>query len=231
MEDERRRPKEYYQVNLDTGRIFWIAFLIGIVVIGIFIFGYYVGGEKLKNGISALGKSELFDRASDASQAAERAGRELPFLDIFEKNLEAETRFLDVDSAEEPTKGPGSNSFEIEKDFQVPENDIYYPPFDERKIAVSDAETVEAKRRTYREIGNYYIQVASFSKKENAEKFSESLRKKMYKVEIEEAVVNEKLFYRVRVGPFETKSIARNTMIAMRNRYNIKDPFVLKKNS
>ncbi len=231
MDDDRRRPKEYYQVNLDTGRIFWIAFLIGIVVIGIFIFGYYVGGEKLKNGISTLGKSELFDRATDASQAAEKAGRELPFLDIFEKNLEAETRFLDVEGTEEPAEAPDAISLEIEKDFHTPENEIYYPPFDEKKIVVSDAETVGAKRSTYRETGDYYIQVASFSKKENSEKFAESLRKKMYKVVIEEAVVNEKLFYRVRVGPFETKSIARNTMIAMRNRYNIKDPFVLKKNS
>ncbi len=81
------------------------------------------------------------------------------------------------------------------------------------------------------ERGDYYIQVASFNEKANAESFAKSLRRKMYKVIIEEALVEEKTFFRVRVGPFETKGIAANTMAAMKNRYSIKDPFVLKKNS
>ena len=37
MDDDRRRVREYYQVNLDTGRIFWIAFLVGLVLIGILV--------------------------------------------------------------------------------------------------------------------------------------------------------------------------------------------------
>jgi len=60
---------------------------------------------------------------------------------------------------------------------------------------------------------------------------AEGLRKKLYKVVIEETTVDSRQFYRVQVGPFETKSIARNTMVSMRNRYDLKDPFVLKKNS
>ena len=55
MEDDRR-GREYYQVNLDTGRIFWIAFLLGLVLVGILIFGIYVGGGKLKKGMTTAEK-------------------------------------------------------------------------------------------------------------------------------------------------------------------------------
>ncbi len=46
MDDERRRGKEYYQVNLDMGRLFWIAFLIGVILIAVFVFGFYIGGGR-----------------------------------------------------------------------------------------------------------------------------------------------------------------------------------------
>ena len=227
MDEDRRRPKEYYQVNLDTGRIFWIAFLVGIVIIGIFIFGYYVGGEKLKNGLSSIGKSELFKKVNDTSEAVGKADEELPFLDIFEKNLEAETRYLDVDNDEKLLKEPIEEPLIIERETKK-EEDIFYPTFEEE---IARSPTYREKRSTYRNVGDYYIQVGSFVKKENADAFAQRLRKKMYKVVIEETILDGKQYYRVRVGPFETKSIARNTMLAMKNRYNIKDPFVLKKNS
>ena len=57
------------------------------------------------------------------------------------------------------------------------------------------------------------------------------LLEKMYKVVIEEKVIEEKTFYRVRVGPFSTEGIATNTMTTMKNRLNLKDPFVIKKDS
>ncbi len=241
MEEEKRERKEYYQVTLDTGRIFWITFLIGIVVIGIFIFGYYIGGEKIKNGLSALGKFELFHKDDVISEADKKGVEELALedqgleeqvleeqaledqalLDIFETNLEAETRFLDVDSIEKAVRELHEEPVTVDR------------LYEEEEVQVPVLKTYREKSSTYtyRETGDYYIQVASFMKKENAIAMAEKLRKKLYKVVIEEASVDEKIFYRVRVGPFETKSIAKNTMAAMENRYNIKGPFVLKKNS
>jgi len=232
MDEERRRGREYYQVNLDTGRIFWIAFLLGIVVIGIFIFGYYVGGDKLKKGLTTLGKNELVS-GGPVSETDTSEKTKIPPLNIFNRNLESETRFLDMEEVEtqplpgseetgEPIRGIQTKPFE-----PVEKEDI----FDQVKVPAPASEKLRAQEYVYREVGDYYIQVASFQKKENADVLAESLRKKLYKVRIEEATVNDRLFYRVQVGPFETKSIARNTMIAMKNRYELKDPFVLKKDS
>ena len=72
MDDERRRGREYYQVNLDTGRIFWIAFLLGIIVIAIFVLGYYVGGDKLKKGLGTLGRGELSGKTGETTTICRR---------------------------------------------------------------------------------------------------------------------------------------------------------------
>jgi len=85
--------------------------------------------------------------------------------------------------------------------------------------------------KPYTAKGDYYIQIASFTKKENAATMAEDLRKRLYKVVIVEAAVDAKTFYRVRVGPFETEGVAKNTMISMKRQFNLKDPFVVKKSS
>ncbi|MCK5569286.1 MAG: SPOR domain-containing protein, partial [Spirochaetes bacterium] len=155
---------------------------------------------------------------------------ELALLDLLEENLRAETRYIDINSIE-------SAAEELQK---KPRPDVYFEEQQTVKDSFEESGQVKAlvpdewyreKTIPYVERGDYYIQVASFNKKANAESFAKSLRKKMYKVIVEEALVEEKTFFRVRVGPFETKGIATNTMAAMKNRYSIKDPFVLKKNS
>lgn len=229
MDDERRRGKEYYQVNLDTGRIFWLAFLLGIVVIGIFIFGFYIGGEKLKKGLGTLGKGELIEKENASVETVRKEEKELPLLDIFNKDLEEETRFLDVESEEEVPPQITKETEIKQEPYEPFDVEEFYKNYEQEKVQTPAPSKPQQRSYTYREAGNYYIQVASFIKKENAEALAKSLRKKLYKVIIEEATVEDKLFYRVQVGPFETKGIAKNTMIAMKNRYDLKDPFVLKK--
>ncbi len=226
MENDRRREKEYYQINLDTGRIFWIAFLIGIVVIGIFLFGYYIGGEKLKNGLSSLSESGFFNKKTTTVEVEQKSDEEFPLVDLFEKDLEAETRYLEV----EPELKADEGLQDTYTPAQVPEYVFEEPAEEEKKAYVP---LTQKPREIYPSpaTGSYYIQVASFVKEENAEALAGRLKKKLYKVVIEEATVDGTLFYRVRVGPFETKSVAKNTMTAMKHRYDIKDPFVLKKNS
>ena len=46
MEEERNRGKEYYQVNLDMGRLFWIAFLLGVVLFSVFVFVFVIRGDR-----------------------------------------------------------------------------------------------------------------------------------------------------------------------------------------
>ena len=232
MDDDRRRSKEYYQVTLDTGRIFWIAFFIGVAIIAIFIFGFYAGGGKVLRGLLTSDKSELL--IDEVTMEEKERGEKLSLIDVLEEDLEAETRFLDVDSRK-PVADRAEKKLdtgEASSKLQAIEEAIKesYEEIEPDGLLVHE-DPVSAEKITYVEQGNYFIQVASFVEKPNADTLAESLKEKMYKVVIEEKVIEEKTFYRVRVGPFSTEGIATNTMNTMKNRFNLKDPFVIKKNS
>lgn len=227
MEEERKRGKEYYQVNLDMGRLFWIAFLLGLFIIGIFIVGFWVGGgrgEKEGKELFKLGRTELFKRERVGVPVEDET---IKFRELFENNLETETRYIDVKSLEEVAEGKIQEQVALPQQEQpvkvvsVPEK-LYIPP---------KTKPTTSQPRPYVAKGDYYIQVASFVQKENAQSMTRQLQKSLYRVVIEEAVVNNQTYYRVRVGPFESKSIAANTMVAMKRRFDLESPFVLKKES
>jgi cell division septation protein DedD len=185
-----------------------------------------VGGEKLKNGLSNLGESGFFNKQNAAEEIERKSEEEFPLVDIFEKDMEAETRYLEIEPEKNAEEAPQVKPAPV----QVPEYEFEESPAEEEQVSVPPVRKTQETRPSP-PAGDYYIQVASFVKRQNAEALADHLRKKLYKVIIEEATVRGTRFYRVRVGPFETKGIARNTMVAMKNRYDIKDPFVLKKNS
>jgi cell division protein FtsN len=232
MDEERNRGKEYYQVNLDMGRLFWIAFLIGIVLISVFVFGFVIGGDRktAESKFEALkrGSSEFFrrDRLTD-----EQARDELKILDLFENDLEAETRYIDVESLEEAVKESESVA---KAPIQEPE---FIPPTEDVRMG----ETTRAQTQTeavskeavsaYRPVGDYFIQVGSFTKETNARALAAKMEKKLYKVKVVEADVAGRTYYRVHVGPFEKQSVAINTMTSMKRIFGLKDPFVLKMQS
>jgi len=230
MEEEKKRGREFYQLNLDTGRIFWIAFVLGLIIIGIFIFGFFIGGGEGKKDFLKLGKPHLFQREKVEKVAKEE---DLDTLDLFENSLEVETRYIEVESLDEAViesektklKAQQAAQAGIRKPGEAPTVKVEKGTLQKKKVVTPKKVSVSVPR------GDYYIQVASFIKKENATKFADRLRRNMYKVVIEKAVIQDKTYYRVRVGPFATKGIAVNTMTAMKKRFQLEDPFVLKKRS
>jgi cell division protein FtsN len=223
MEEEKKKTKEYYQVNLDTGRIFWIVFVVGIVVIGIFFLGLYFGGGNEKKSVFGFDRTTLLKR-----EVVEDKQKELTLPDLIDNNLEEESRHIAIEDIGAPVKEVQVEKMEAQP-VEVPATrketrvEVVKPPAETAKP--TKPKTVYVAR------GDYYIQVASFLKEENANNLAAQLREKLYKVVIEKAQVEGKTYYRVRVGPFETESVAKNTMISMKNRYDLKSPFVVKKRS
>jgi cell division septation protein DedD len=239
MEEDHRRGREYYQVNLDMGRLFWIVFLIGIILIGVFIFGFFIGGDR-GSGRSRLDLLKLgqSDMLRGERIVADRTRDDLKILDLLDKDLEAETRFIDVQSlekaAQEGDAASGMKPAEPEPVSSVYEKPIEKPALPETayvRAPESAGTAVVPHTPVYRPVGDYYIQVASFTDKSNAEQLAERLRKNLYKVELETAEVDGKTFHRVKVGPFEKRSVAVNTMTSMKRIFKLTDPFVVKKQS
>jgi cell division protein FtsN len=235
MEEDKKKSKEYYQVHLDTGRIFWIVFVIGIIVIGIFFLGLYLGGDKEREKLFSFDRSKLLER----EVASEKFREESPILKLIEEDLEEESRYIEIEGFKAPmdetetaeaVSEPEADTRQMEAQAVTTKREaITVETYEKETVAVRKAPP--AVKKTYTGKGDYYIQVASFIKEENARSFAEDLKKRLYKVVIEEANVDEKTFYRVRVGPFETEGIAKNTMVSMKRKFNLKDPFVVKKRS
>lgn len=235
MEEDKKKSKEYYQVHLDTGRIFWIVFVVGIIVIGIFFLGLYLGGDKEREKLFSFDRSKLLER----EVASEKVREESPILKLIEEDLDEESRYIEIEEFQAPMKEteaavafsePEADTGKMEAQTVTTKREaITLETYEKETVAVRKAPSAVKKRYTGK--GDYYIQVASFIKEGNARSFAEDLKKRLYKVVIEEANVDEKTFYRVRVGPFETEGIATNTMVSMKRKFNLKDPFVVKKRS
>jgi len=237
MDEDRKKTKEYYQLNLDMGRIFWIVFLLGVIIIGIFVLGFYIGGGKLKENIVSLGKGQQEKVVEKAGKTESRGtGEEIPLSELFNQGLEGEVQYIDETSISKAVK-------ELKE--EAGKTEVKTPPVTTLKKSAESQKAALRKKSTGRSKvsassgrtvkrgpeGNYYIQIASFSKKSNALRLANQLEKKLYKVKIEEIKIADKTYYRVRVGPFRNKSVATNTMIAMKSRFSLKDPFVVKKDS
>jgi cell division septation protein DedD len=240
MEDDKKKTKEYYQVNLDTGRIFWIVFILGIIVIGIFFFGLYLGRDKDEQKLFGFDSSKLFGKKITIDRSMEKAPEESPLLRLIEEDLDEESRYIEIEDIQAPAQeiegaeaedtGPKVQKVSPEMTKAVsPKVSPKVSAPRKKEVVVTKAPAAPKKRYIAR--GNYYIQVASFVKEENAHSLAEDLEKRLYKVVIEKAEIEEKTFYRVRVGPFESEGVATNTMTAMKRKYDLKDPFVVKKRS
>jgi hypothetical protein len=231
MEDDKKRTKEYYQVNLDTGRIFWIVFVLGIIVIGIFFLGIYLGRDKEGKKLFGFDRSKFLKRedvSGSETVSVETSEEDTPILKLLEEDLDEESRYIEIEEIPVPV-GPQAVQ-KAEPVTEVKETAVRADRVRaEKKPAVK--KTAPASSPPYTAKGDYFIQIASFTKRENADTIAEDLRKRLYKVIIVEASVDEKTFYRVRVGPFETEGVAKNTMISMKRQFNLKDSFVVKKSS
>ena len=222
-EDRERKPKEYYQINLDMGRIFWIVFLLGVVVIGIFVLGFFVGGGKDKGGVLSIGNKtkneagEVIVKKLFGEEEGEKENK-VDIQEIFNQHPEGETQVVNKKSLQDALENVNKEKVKQPKSYI-------------KKEFLENTNVSSTKAHVYKPVGDYYIQVASFEKKENALKLKQKLEKNLYKVKIEKAVINGKSYYRVRVGPFISSSVARNTMIAMKRRFNLTSPFIVKKNS
>jgi len=231
-DEKDKKPKEYYQINLDMGRIFWIVFLLGVVIIGIFVLGFFVGGGREKSTSLSIGNKSKREsgevvvnkihREEKSKQGVLDDKNEVDIEEIFKKHPESEIQVVDKKSVQEAVE---TSKKEIKPNTEVNVHKKY------TKQISNESTTAKTSKSAYRPVGNYYIQVASFKKKENALKLKSELEKNLYRVEIVKVQINGETYYRVRVGPFLSSTIAKNTMIAMKRRFNLDAPFVVKKGS
>lgn len=93
MEENRKKIKEYYQANFPIEKVFRISFFWGLILISIFLFGFYIGSKKER---TVPGKLELLEKEMIKSDKI----IEEMFLDSFDDNLGEEIRDMDIEIIE-----------------------------------------------------------------------------------------------------------------------------------
>ncbi len=73
---------------------------------------------------------------------------------------------------------------------------------------------------------NLFIQAGSFSSKDNAYKLADRI-KKYGNTSVQEALVNDRTFYRVRVGPLDTVNVADETLAKMWQEQHLQDSRII----
>lgn len=68
---------------------------------------------------------------------------------------------------------------------------------------------------------DYIIQVGSFTQQDNARTMSDQLIAKQYPAQVAVNIINATQYYRVWVGPFETKDSAKETAVILKEKENI----------
>lgn len=75
--------------------------------------------------------------------------------------------------------------------------------------------------------GKYTVQIASFKKMGNAQKFAEQLKNKGYPAFITKALINSKgTWYRVRVGTFKNRNKARKYSKIIKSKEKLKTTYI-----
>ncbi len=93
------------------------------------------------------------------------------------------------------------------------------------KVPVSTEEVEEKLPETDPE-GKYTVQIASFKKMDNAQKFTEQLKSKGYPAFITKALISKGTWYRVRVGTFADKKKARKYSEMIKSKEKLKTAYI-----
>ncbi len=219
-----RKPYQMYVLNLDAGRIFWLTIILLLLLLLSFIAGYIIGKEKTKNDITKLAEKnklimeKIVKNISNNSEDNDK----YEFYDMLSNNNYKEEN---INSSEEESTAEDDIIFK-----KSPEENIRKKVSSPTPIPVNEKKTAPTIKKTSKVRKNkiinnmvfsknskdkrltskrpYTIQVASYSTYKNALILYKLLKSEQYPSYILRIKIRGKIYYRVRVGPFASKTLS-----------------------
>jgi len=232
------RKKELYILSLDSGRLFWVVVISLLVLVFLFLLGYWIGHDTvaavpnrlvgygagdpasentLRNAAAALGQGSL---AYDGPGLALSDGDPALALRAEERGFAARLGEEGKPPIEGESLGTKAEKTEFEALKQskpavsAPAQKAQTPAAAKKAEVVPRSPAAPAAAGAS---GKYQVQVASLSSRASAESLVKSLEAKQYRASIMETTVSGKAYYRVRVGAYDSYDIA------MRVVHNLQD--------
>jgi cell division septation protein DedD len=241
------QKKDIYILSLDNGRLFWVVVISLLVLVFLFLLGYWIGHDTVaampdQYARNAPGYGDMpqqsggtlrneLDRISFASGDRGVSGGN-------QRDAAADSGLLaglNVNEGEKPriesegfTTKAEKNEFEAIKASKPPaaapakKPVVSTPPAAVAASPKPAAKSEEAAPRAPQDTGKstsgkYMVQVASLSSRSSAENLVKTLEGKQYSASIMTTVVNGKEFFRVRVGGYDDYDAAERVVNNLRN--------------
>ena len=184
--------KQYVEVKVSFIHI--VVLLVGVIVIGIFLFylGYQAGKSSARNQILQAelpksGKSDEIQLVDKDDKIARNTA------ESNEPSIKDEIKLHQLPTTSTPTSTPPSTSTSTTS-----------PAADDMKT--------EIKAKPLQKENFFSVQVGAFSDYTNAKNYSAKFAKLGYPTEINTTTRNNKNLYRVRVGSYKTRAEAQAEM-------------------
>ncbi len=222
-----RKPYQMYVLNLDAGRIFWLTTILLLLISSGFFIGFLLGREKAKIDIEGVTQKNkiMMDEILSKLDDKDKDDEDYQFYELISPN-----RVVD--------KRKEENYFEydyVEKK-PAPENDrTYRKPSSYRKTRKNNESTSLQGR--IMDFGDkrisskkpYVVQVASYKKYNNAKIFKNYLTSEQYPTYIIKSNVSGVIYYRVRIGPFASKTLSLKVLEMVKVRKGCQSSFITSK--
>ncbi len=216
-----------YVLNLDGARIFWLTIILLLLVGMSFFAGLFIGQEKGKGEVDDITHKNkvMMDEIIDKLDNKIKDDDEYQFYDLIspkkvngssevEKSLPDSDKHTFSKPAKSPAKSPA-------KDYDIVLNSKTGEPDPSKEISKeSDTKKVTVKNP-------YAVQVASYKKEKSAESLKDYLIAEQYPAYVIKSVVNGIEYFRVRVGPFASRTLSLKVIEMIRHKKGCQDSFIV----
>ncbi len=231
MNNNKKKPYNMYVLNLDAGRVFWLAIILVLLLILAFLSGYLIGKKRALKEISSLeeqGKLAVEKVLNSDEDLSEYEFYNLSLNSQKEKNLPSSPEKYNQEKIleEKPEVYKDTEKNEEKEIFKrLTEKTTPSDTCEKYKSISKEREVIKNKATLFRE---FYVQVASCRDKSNAYSIRNKLVREEYPVVINKSVVNGKVFYRVKVGPFKSLTLARKVLAMLKAKKEYRNSFIVK---
>lgn len=237
-----RQHKEMYVLSLDNTRIIWVLSITLLVVVFLFLLGYWIGRDTTGSpGVPAGSYAATGQNNGVADNSGTRLGQLQKKLTMMSSNSStinyaAMTTPRHVDDLKTKLRN-GLKTPREQKEFEslqgkkpkytekqtakVTTRAVKAPASVDkssatRKKTVVQKKTVRRASRIYSTSGKYSIQVASLTRSGSAAQLKKKLKQKQFRSYVAPAKVNGKQYYRIKVGRFRDIATARKVLVKLK---------------
>ena len=219
-----KKPYQMYVLNLDASRIFWLTTFLLLLLCFSFFIGLLIGKENGKGAVNEITTKNkaMIDEIINKLDDKNNNDDEYQFYELISPEKITEKNRKDkiipkreyIKKESPPAdKNNYNTSLDTGKEVQI-KNNRKSPP-------AEDTENIKLSKKN-----PYTVQVASYTKYKNAEKLKIYLISKKYPAYIIKSNVKGINYYRVRIGPFASKSVCLKVIEIIRHKKECRNSFI-----